>query len=307
MSYQWVSLLGQFEQVNDDILFKGETVEYSEGRKGPTIGNFICDQMFGGGTISANIEFTKIGTKSACELIIYYDPTTKYFVTAGIGGGGVAMFNIGHFDSKWTYHAQAGEKTNLKAGKVYSVKTSLKGSKVILNVDGVDVISANLPFSLAQSQVGIWCLGSHDIKISNYKVERETPKVFIVMQFTTPYNELYNDVIRKVCGEFGLEAVRADETFSPGIIIADVAKQIVESKLIIADITPTNPNVFYEVGFAHALNKPTILIAEKPTELPFDVSAFRTLFYENSIRGKAKIEEGLRKHIQAILTEWYRI
>lgn len=66
-----------------------------------------------------------------------------------------------------------------------------------------------------------------------------------------------------------MEAIRADETYRPGIIIANVAKQIIESKLIIADITPSNPNVFYEVGFAHALNKPTILIAEKPTEFLF--------------------------------------
>ncbi|MFZ4476031.1 MAG: hypothetical protein ACOYPR_12610, partial [Saprospiraceae bacterium] len=83
------------------------------------------------------------------------------------------------------------------------------------------------------------------------------------------------------------------------MILADITKQIYESKLIIAEISPVNANVFYEVGFAHALNKPTILIAEKSTKLPFDVSPFRTLFYENSIAGKKKIEEGLRKHITA--------
>jgi hypothetical protein len=56
------------------------------------------------------------------------------------------------------------------------------------------------------------------------------------------------------------------------------------------------------VGYAHARGKPTILIADRGIEkLPFDVSPFRTLFYENSIDGKRRIEEGLRKHIKAIL------
>ena len=83
--------------------------------------------------------------------------------------------------------------------------------------------------------------------------------------------------------------------------IADVVNQLVESKLVIAEITPANPNVYYEIGYAHALNKPTILIAERATELPFDVSPFRVLFYENTIAGKKRIEEGLRRHLEAIL------
>ncbi len=108
-------------------------------------------------------------------------------------------------------------------------------------------------------------------------------------------------------GGLEMHQQHADETYGPGLIISDISKQIIDSKIIIADITPANPNVYYEVGYAHALNKPTILIAEKPTELPFDVSPFRTLFYENSIRGKKQVEDGLRKHIQAILTDWYGV
>jgi nucleoside 2-deoxyribosyltransferase len=98
-----------------------------------------------------------------------------------------------------------------------------------------------------------------------------------------------------------VDAKRADEVYGPGVIIADIVKQIVESKLIIAEITPANPNVYYEIGYAHALGKPTILIAEKATELPFDVSPFRVLFYENTIAGKKRIEDGLRRHLESIL------
>jgi len=47
-----------------------------------------------------------------------------------------------------------------------------------------------------------------------------------------------------------------------------------------------------------------VLITQHDTKLPFDVSPFRTLFYENTIAGKAKIVEGLRKHLAAIQTDW---
>lgn len=117
-------------------------------------------------------------------------------------------------------------------------------------------------------------MSKSNVFISNYKVSTERPKAFVVMQFSTPYNELYEQVIHRICDEFKVDAKRADEVYGPGVIIADIVKQIVESKLIIAEITPANPNVYYEIGYAHALGKPTILIAEKATELPFDVSPF---------------------------------
>ena len=83
---------------------------------------------------------------------------------------------------------------------------------------------------------------------------------------------------------------------------ADITKQIAQSRVIIAEITPINANVYYEVGFADALGKPLILIADrKVTELPFDIRPYRTIFYENSIGGKNRVEETLRKYLTAIM------
>ena len=71
--------------------------------------------------------------------------------------------------------------------------------------------------------------------------------------------------------------------------------------MVIADITPDNPNVYYELGYAHGIDKPTILLSDrKREELPFDVSGFRTLFYDNTIGGKSVVEERLRKHLDGI-------
>ena len=87
------------------------------------------------------------------------------------------------------------------------------------------------------------------------------------------------------------------------VTCTEINQQIETSKVVIADITPPNLNVYYEVGYAHALKKPTVLIADrdKLAKLPFDVSPFRTLFYENSIGGKKRVEDGLRKYLDEIV------
>jgi len=298
----WTSIFGSFDLKTNELVFKGGLFEYEKSQQGAAIGNLLCDQYFGGGKITAQIIFKNIKIPTTCEVIIYYDPQTKNFVSIGLGGAG-SMYSLRSFTNSWTNHVLTGEYSNLKPKKPYKIEIELKGSRVSLTVDGINVISTNLPFNIPITQVGLWCQSENDIVIKNFTVKREVPKVFVVMQYSSPYNELYEDVIKKVCEEFDLNVVRGDETYGPGLILGDIVKQITESRLIIAEISPANPNVFYEVGYAHALNKPTILIAEKATKLPFDVSPFRTLFYENTIAGKKKIEEGFKKHIAAVLLE----
>ena len=125
------------------------------------------------------------------------------------------------------------------------------------------------------------------------------------MQFGTPFDDVYTQVIQAVCKEFDLEVVRADEIYGPGLIIRDIVQSINEAAVVVAEISPQNANVYFEVGYAYAWSKPMILLAEKNTKLPFDVSPFRTLFYENSIAGKARVEEGLRRHLSAILADTF--
>lgn len=121
------------------------------------------------------------------------------------------------------------------------------------------------------------------------------------MQFSEPYTDVYLNVIKSVCKEFGITAVRADEIYGPGVIVKDIIEQVANAQLVIADISAPNANVYFEVGYALASGKPIILLAKKDTTLPFDVSGFRVLFYEDSIGGKSKVEDGLRKHLTALL------
>lgn len=294
----WAPVMGEFEQQEDALVFRGGILDY-EGQPAPAIGVFISDKEFAGGSISAAVEFGEIGKGTSSEIILFHDPATNSYIVAGLGAAG--LYAVRHFQNRWNVLASAGDRNNLRSGRRYQLRVSVLGSRVTLIVDGVRVLSTLLPYQIQQSQVGVWCCGPSDIRIEGFTVSSETPQAFVVMQFTPPYNELYDDVITRICHEHGIAPVRADEVYGPGIIVADVARQIVESKLIIAEISPANPNVYYEIGYAHALGKPTILVAEKGTELPFDVSPFRVLFYENTISGKKRVEEGLRKHLGAIL------
>ena len=93
---------------------------------------------------------------------------------------------------------------------------------------------------------------------------------------------------------------RADDVFHPGIILQDIINGLVDSDVVIAEISPTNANVFYELGYAHALRKPTVLLARRGGTLPFDVSAYRVIFYDDTIGGKKEVEDSLDKHLANI-------
>lgn len=331
MDYKWVPISGEFDIAKDMILFKGKrielgpqhptsgesTVEQKEAQAttvSPSAGTLLCNQELNEGILSADVELLDVTGEATCQLILSYDVETTSLISAGIGGWPSGMFDIREWipggqqktgateSGRWIFYTSTGDRNNLKADVPYKLEVMLSGSRVTLYINEVQVAVANLQTPLSQPKpVGIWCVGYGNIRISHFRVEAEKPKAFIVMQFSQPYDQVYSDVIKNACIDFGLEALRADEMYEPGIIIQDVTQQIIKSQIIIADITPANTNVYFEVGYALALNKPIILLAKKGTPLPFDLSAFRVLFYEDSIGGKAKIEEGLRSHLRAIL------
>ncbi len=152
--YRWSSLLGHFEQEDEKIIFKGEPTTY-QGMPAPSIGNYICDQRFSGGTINGTISFEAVNDMSGCEFILNYLPSTGNFVTAGFSGVGMpSMFSVRSFvGGRWNNHAVAGERANLESGRDYELKVRVVGSRVTVTVDGVDVIVTVLPYVLPQGQV----------------------------------------------------------------------------------------------------------------------------------------------------------
>ena len=156
----WASIYGEYRKRGNQIIFKGDTVDYV-GKPGAAIGNYIYSERFSGGTISAKMKFKKISDVSSCEIILFRDSKTGALITAGLGSG--PMYAIRNFVQKWEWLSAAGDRKNLEANKYYEVKVSVQGSRVGLEVDGVEVVSTSLPFSTPQTQVGIWCQDYSDI------------------------------------------------------------------------------------------------------------------------------------------------
>jgi hypothetical protein len=124
-------------------------------------------------------------------------------------------------------------------------------------------------------------------KPKDYEIDNR--QVFVL----TPFNDNYRDIyvtIREVCTRLNLNCIRGDEEYIPNEIFPQIIKQIIKSRLIIANITGRNPNVMYELGVAHALGKPTIVIAQDFTDIPFDLNNKRIIIYKDENELQRKLE-----------------
>jgi len=255
------------------------------------------------GTISTTIDFSKSSQANEARVIFGYNTLTRDYFSAGISGYGNA-FVIDEFVSRrgWQPLNVAGSTESIDKTKPHNVVVNIDGHRVTLIVDEIQVVQHMLSRPLPGDQVGLLAVGPGQVSFANTIVKTASPKVFVVMQYGEPYDSIYTEVIFPVCKEMELDAFRADDIYKPGIILQDIITGIVESEIVIADITPPNPNVFYELGYSHALTKTTILLAERNNkELPFDVKSYRCIFYDNTIRGKRDVEIVLRKHLENIL------
>jgi hypothetical protein len=118
---------------------------------------------------------------------------------------------------------------------------------------------------------------SNSIRVDLGKVENTC---FVVMPFGSLYQTQYERVIRPAIEELGLKCIRGDEIYSKPNIMSDIWKSIRSSRLLIAELTGRNANVFYEIGLAHAIGKPIILLTRNEDDVPFDLKALRYRYYD---------------------------
>lgn len=102
---------------------------------------------------------------------------------------------------------------------------------------------------------------------------------FVIMPFGNLFNKYYEKVYRPAIVDAGLEPRRADEIFTPGPFMTDVVLGIIKSSIILAELTGRNANVFYELGFCHALEKTAVLIAQSEADIPSDLRALKFITY----------------------------
>lgn len=114
---------------------------------------------------------------------------------------------------------------------------------------------------------------------------------FLLGPFMDPFNTIYLDHIRPAVESVSFSIDRADEIFGTQPIIEDIWTSINTAQVIIADVTGRNPNVMYEVGMAHTVGRPTILITQDINDVPFDLKHHRCIIYDHTPRGCRQLEE----------------
>jgi hypothetical protein len=95
------------------------------------------------------------------------------------------------------------------------------------------------------------------------------PDIFVLMPFRSELRPVYDDHIRSTVESLHLTVARADDFFTTHAIMRDVWNSIWSAKAIIADCTGRNPHVFYELGMAHTVGKPVVIISQSSADVPF--------------------------------------
>ena len=125
----------------------------------------------------------------------------------------------------------------------------------------------------------------------------------MLMPFKADLDELYTSVLRPSAERSRLSCARADDIYGPKPIMADIWRSIRGASVIIADLTNRNPNVFYELGLSHAIQKPVVLIAQDIGDVPFDLRHLRIIIYRNTEDGRQRLATELSRTLRHVTGE----
>jgi hypothetical protein len=120
---------------------------------------------------------------------------------------------------------------------------------------------------------------------------------------------ILEEIIQPVISQFSeFSVVRADQIAPPGMIDAQVIQHLLDSDLVIADLSRENPNAFYEIGIRHMAQKAIIHMQLADEKTPFDVSLYRTLKFSRSRPSDLKkARDELKRAVEAVLAEGYKV
>src|SRR5438034_5697892 len=128
-------------------------------------------------------------------------------------------------------------------------------------------------------------------------MEQTTPKpfVFVLMPFHDEFEGVYQLGIKAACKDAVGYCERVDEQIFEESILERIYNQIAKADLLIADMSGRNPNVFYEVGYAHALGRRVILLTQKTEDIPFDLKHYPHIVYGGKI---TELKQELEKRVR---------
>lgn len=133
---------------------------------------------------------------------------------------------------------------------------------------------------------------------NNIQRELKNNQCFVLMPFVENWSDrIWKKQIKRIIETFGMTCKRSDDFYGPNVM-ADIVQGIVESRIVIAEITGRNPNVFYELGASHSLRKDVIILTQNVSDIPFDIKGHRCIIYEDNADGYEVLEKKLPKYIK---------
>lgn len=148
-------------------------------------------------------------------------------------------------------------------------------------------LAASRTFKRSASKVGrtLEIIGSSKAlnidSLTSSNVSRYRPNTaFIIMAISSEFADVV-DKVKDVFANFGILALRADDIEHDGKITDRILQEIETAEFLFADVTGERPNVYYEIGYAHAIKRRVILYRKKGTQLHFDIANYNCLEYEN--------------------------
>lgn len=127
-------------------------------------------------------------------------------------------------------------------------------------------------------------------KFRKLKFEKRSNHCFLLCPFSEPFNTIYSDHLKPVIEEVGFTVERADDIYGTQPIIEDIWEQINSAEIVLADVTGKNPNVMYEIGMAHTVGRPVIIVTQDINDVPFDLKQYRCIIYEYTPRGMKELQ-----------------
>lgn len=290
---KWVTIKGETKVEENEIRFRS---------KGYSNAKLRCNKFFRGGRIEFEITFHSISAseKPMMTFVGLNEETSNPKLNFGITSTG--NFSISQEEATGWKSLSNTESTGFGNEIVhYNILIEVIGSQTIIYVNDVLVCKTEQA-KLSSSQISLSLEGEGNITIKNFNIKTEKLKAFVIMDFSEKFKYIYTEVIKPVCDELNIECLRADEYNYPGSIIKDILDSIRDSDIIIADITPDNANVYFEVGYAYALGKNPVLLMDKEREkLPFDISSFRIIMYNNTIEGAQYVKNLLTRFLKTLI------
>jgi hypothetical protein len=119
-------------------------------------------------------------------------------------------------------------------------------------------------------------------------------RLFVAIQFSDHNDDVFNFGISNAAARLGMEAYRVSDIEHNNIVVEQIHNEIRHADYVIGELSDDNQNVYYEVGFAHALGKPVVLVAKAETKIRFDLASTNCIFYRNITDLDSKLENRLR-------------